>query len=233
LCVAWGFVGPWLGGFMHAEAEVSLLGAFFSLETPIFFAILVPAGLIIYLTYYKNVEIMRKIRSSSNPLTTVLKHGYFFDDFYNRIAGRGIITFSNGVRRTNETVMDRVGKPAQGILNVANHVRNFETSFSGRLPQAIATKGILNLANHIRNFETTFSERLPQAIANSTVKVAHNVQKYLDVLADDLLSIIAHRTMRGASHMKKVPSSTLQHYIAAALLGFILILILIILTIGV
>jgi NADH-quinone oxidoreductase subunit L len=233
LCVVWGFVEPWLGSFMQVEAEISLLGAFFSLETPIFFAILVPAGLIIYLTYYKNFEIMRKIRSSSNPLTTVLKHGYFFDDFYNRIAGRGIITFSNGVRRTNETVMDRVGKPAQGILNVANHVRNFETAFSGRVPQAIATKGVLNLANHIRNFETTFSERLPQAIANSTVKVAHNVQKYLDVLADDLLSLIAHRTIRGASHMKKIPSSTLQHYIAAALLGFILILILIILTIGV
>ena len=33
--------------------------------------------------------------------------------------------------------------------------------------------------------------------------------------------------------MRKMPSSSLQHYIAAAVLGFILILILIILTIGV
>jgi hypothetical protein len=149
---------------------------------------------------------MMKIRSSSNPLTTVLKHSYFFDDVYERITGRGVITFSNGVRRANETVMDRVVKPA---------------------------KGILNLANHIRNFETSFSERLPRAIANSIVKVASAVQKYLDVLADDLLSIIAHRTMRGALHMKKVPSSSLQHYVAAALLGFILILILIIFTVGI
>jgi len=206
LCVAWGFIGPWLGSFMQVEAEVSLLGAFLSLETPIFFAILVPAGLIIYLTYYKHSEIMMKIRSSSNPLTTVLKHGYFFDDVYERITGKGVITFSHGIRRANETVMNGVGKPA---------------------------KGILNLANHIRKFEMFFSERLPQAIANSIVKVATAVQKYLDVLADDLLSIIAHRTMRGASHMKKVPSSSLQHYIAAALLGFILILILIILTVGI
>ncbi len=206
LCVAWGFVGPWLSSFMHVEAEMSLAGAFLNLETPIFFAILVPAGVIIYLTYYKHSEIMMKIRSSSNPLTIVLKHGYFFDDVYERITGRGVITFSNGVRRANETVMDRVVKPA---------------------------KGILNLANHIRNFDTSFSERLPQAIANSIVKVAISVQKYFDVLADDLLSIIAHRTMRGALHMKKVPSSSLQHYVAAALLGFILILILIILTVGI
>ncbi len=207
LCVAWGFIGPWLGGFMQVEGEVSLLGAFFSLETPIFFAILVPAGLIIYLTYYKHSEVMMRIRNSSNPLATVLKHGYFFDDVYERITGKGVMTISDGIRRANENVMARVGKPAQGILNFANHIRTFETFFSGRLPQAIA---------------------------NSMVKVAHSVQKYLDVLADDLLSVIAHRTMRGArSQMKKVPSSSLQHYIAAALLGFILILILIILTVGI
>ena len=181
LCVAWGFVGPWLGSFMHAEAEVSLLGAFLSLETPIFFAILAPAGLIIYLTYYKHSEIMMKLRSSSNPLTIVLEHGYFFDGFYEKVIVKGIVSFSGGVRR----------------------------------------------------FEGAFSGRLPQAIANSIVKVAGAVQKYLDVLADDLLSIIVHRTMRGASRMKNVPSSSLQHYIAAALLGFILILLLIILTVGI
>jgi hypothetical protein len=33
--------------------------------------------------------------------------------------------------------------------------------------------------------------------------------------------------------MKKVPSTSLQHYIAAAMLGFILIIILILLTMGV
>jgi NADH:ubiquinone oxidoreductase subunit 5 (subunit L)/multisubunit Na+/H+ antiporter MnhA subunit len=206
LCVAWGFVGPWLSSFMHVEAEVSLLGSFFSLETPIFFAILVPAGLIIYLTYYKQSEVMMKFRSSSNPLMSVLKHGYFFDDVYERITGRGVTTLSDGVRRANQSVMDNVGVPARGIVNFAGHVRNAESSFSGRVPQAIA---------------------------NAIVKVAHGVKKYLDVLADDLLSIIAHRTMRGASRMKNMPSSSLQHYIAAALLGFILILLLIILTVGI
>jgi NADH-quinone oxidoreductase subunit L len=205
LCIAWGFVGPWLGGFMGAEGEVSLLGAFFSLETPIFFAILVPAGLIIYLTYYKQSEVMMRFRSGSNPLKTILKHGYFFDDVYERITGKGVITLSDGVRRANETIMGHVAKPAQGIVNFAGNLRSFEAFFSGRLPQSIA---------------------------NVMVRIAHGVQKYLDVLADDLLRVIAHRTMRSAEQMKKVPSSSLQHYIAAALLGFILILLLIILTVG-
>ena len=206
LCIAWGFLGPWVGNFLQVEAEVSLIGSFLNLETPIFFAILIPVGLIIYLTYYKQSEVMMRIRSSSNPLSTILKHGYFFDDVYERITGKGIITVSHGIRKANETVMDGVTKPAKGLINLAGHIRNFESVFSGRLPQLIA---------------------------NSMIKIAGAVQKYLDVLADDLLSLIAHRTMREASRVKKLPSSSLQHYIAAALLGFILILILIIVTVGI
>jgi hypothetical protein len=161
----------------------------------------------------------------------VLKHGYFFDDVYERITGKGVMTLSDGVHRANKTVMNGVGKPAKGILHIADHIRRAnEVVMNGVGKPA---KGILSLANSTRNFEAEFSERGPQAIANSIVKVAHGVKKYLDVLADDLLSVIAHRTMRGAAHVKKVPSSSLQHYIAAALLGFILILLLIILTVGI
>ena len=108
-------------------------------------------------------------------------------------------------KELNETVMGNIGKPGRGIVNFADHLRSFEAFFSGVLPQAIA---------------------------NVMVRIAHGVQKYLDVLADDLLKVIAHRTMHSAEQMKKVPSSSLQHYIAAALLGFILILLLIILTVG-
>jgi hypothetical protein len=70
-------------------------------------------------------------------------------------------------------------------------------------------------------------------VAGFVISAAMAVHKYLDVLADQLLNIIARRTLRSASKMNKVPQSSLQHYIAAALLGFILILILIIATIGV
>lgn len=181
LCVAWGFVEPWLKGFMHVEAEASLLGAFFSLETPVFFAILVPAGLIIYLTYYKNSGTMSKFRSSSNTLKSILSHGYFFDDIYEKVAAKAIVSFSRGI----------------------HYVENF----------------VFN--------------KLPQIVAWSVIVLANAVHRYLDILADNLLNVIAHRTLRGATHMRKLPSSSLQHYIAAALLGFILILILIIITIGV
>jgi NADH-quinone oxidoreductase subunit L len=181
LCVVWGFIEPWLGGFMGLAGETSLAGAFLNAETLIFAAILVPTGLIIYLTYYKGSAIMMKIRSNSNPLTVVLGHGYFFDDLYEKVIARGTVIFSNGVRK----------------------------------------------------FENTAFGVFPQVVAGFVISFAMGVHKYLDVLADQLLNVVAHRTLTSASKMKKVPSSSLQHYLAAALLGFILILLLIIATMGV
>lgn len=181
MCIVWGFVAPWLGSFLGIEGEVSLIGSFLSLETAIFAAILVPAGLLIYLTYYKKSAIMLKFRSAKNPLTTILRHGYFFDDLYEKIVAGGTVRFSSAVRF----------------------------------------------------FENTVFGVLPQVVAGFVISFALNIHKYLDVLADQLLNVVANRTLSSASKMKKVPSTSLQHYLAAALLGFILILILIIATIGV
>ena len=181
LCIAWGFVGPWLGGFLHLEGEFSLIGAFLSLETPIFLSLLVPVALIIYATYYKKSEVMAKFRSTANPLTKILKHGYFFDDFYEGVVASGVSKFSGSLRA----------------------------------------------------FEDVGLGRFPLMISGFVISAAMGVHKYLDVLADQLLNVVANRTLRSASKMEKVPSSSMQHYLAAALLGFILILILIIVTVGV
>jgi NADH:ubiquinone oxidoreductase subunit 5 (subunit L)/multisubunit Na+/H+ antiporter MnhA subunit len=207
LCIVWGFVEPWLGGFMHVEGELSLLGAFFNLETPIFFAILVPVGLIIYLTYYKNSGIMQKVRSSSNPLTTVLKHGYFFDHLYEGV--------------TAKTVMGASEK-------ILKHGYFFDDLYV-----RVITNGFMKISKGLDYIETRVFTEVPQSVARAILKLADATHKYLDVLAEELLSVIAHRTVTSAAKAKKMPSSSMQHYIAAALLGFILILILIILTMGV
>jgi NADH-quinone oxidoreductase subunit L len=207
LCIVWGFVQPWLGGFLGVEAETSLLGSFLNLETPIFLAILLPTGLIIYLTYYKNSEIMMKIRSTKNPLTTVLKHGYFFDDLYEGVVAKGTVSLSEGVHSSENAV-----------------TRGFPKGVAG---------SVTGFAKLVRSFENIAFGAFPQVIAGFVISFAIDVRKYLDVLADHLLNLVANRTLSSASKMKKVPSQSLQHYLAAALLGFILILILIIATMGV
>ena len=180
LCIVWGFAEPLVATFMHINLGITLLGSFLSLETPIFLALLLPTGLIIYLTYYKNNQTMRNIAASKNPISALLSHGYFFDDFYGAVA-KGVTRFSDGLGR----------------------------------------------------FEDSLFSRFPQLVASSVTHIANLVQKYLDVLADQLLNILAIRTLRGASKLKKVPSSSLQHYVAAAVLGFVLIVVLIILTVGI
>ena len=207
LCLVWGLTEPLLGSFMRVEAELSLLGAFLNLETPIFFALLAPTGLLIYLMYYKQNATMVKIRNRQTPLKTLLKHGYFFDDLYEGILAKGTVTFSGGVH-SSENVASR-GFP----LGVAGSVNRF--------------------AKGVRFFETAAFGAFPQMVAGFVISFAINVRKYLDVLADQLLNLVANRTLSSASKMKKVPQSSLQHYLAAALLGFILIVILIIATMGV
>ena len=179
LCIVWGFAEPLLVTFMHVDITVTLLGSFLSLETPIFLALLIPTGLLVYWTYYKNNQTLRNLAASSNPIRTILNHAYFFDDFYYFVA-RGIARFSEGLRFVEDSIIN------------------------------------------------TF----PQFVASSVIRVAYWVQKYLDVLADQLLNLLAIGTMKEASKIKKASSSSLQHYIAAAVLGFILIIVLIILTVG-
>jgi NADH-quinone oxidoreductase subunit L len=154
-CIVWGFLEPWLGSFMGVEAETSLLGSFLSLETVIFALVLIPAGLLIYATYWKNYSVMNAIRSGKNPVAKLLKHGYFFDAFYEKVVAKAVLLFSSGLRV-------------------------FENSVFGRLPAAVAQS-----------------------------------------------------TMRYASKLRKLPTNTLQNYLSAALIGFLIIVILIIVTIGV
>jgi len=170
MCIVWGFIGPALGSFLGIEHSLSIIGAFTSLETPIFFALLIPAGLLIYITYFKNSAIMAKFRSSSNPLTIIFKHGYFFDDVYEKALPRGILSFSSGIHRV----------------------------------------------------ENSGFSRFPMMVAGFTISTAMTVHKYFDTLADQLLNLIAYRTLRSASKMNKLPTSALQHYISAALIGLVL-----------
>ena len=202
-CLVWGFLMPSLGSYMGLEEVPSLLSSFLGLETVIFALILIPTGLLIYATYWKNYSIMNTIRSANNPIAKLLNHGYFFDDFYEKGVTKGFMKFSSGVKF----------------------------------------------------FEVVVLEIFPVVFANSVVRFAGGVHKYLDVAADQLLIVIAGRSVKGASKVRtidtaadkildmigrravrssktnKAPVSSLQHYLAAALIGFIMLVILIIISV--
>ena len=153
LCIVWGLSMPLVADFMHLNSlGLTILGSFTDLETPIFLAILVPTGLLVYWAYYKNAMSIRNVGGGSNPLATMLKHGYFVDDVYYAFA-KGLDKFSDGLKRAEDSA---------------------------------------NLG----------------------------------------LNAFAGWFVVASSKLKKVPSTTVQNYIAAGIVGFILIVVLIILTVG-
>ncbi|MCW3996106.1 MAG: NADH-quinone oxidoreductase subunit L [Candidatus Bathyarchaeota archaeon] len=205
LCVVWGVAQPLVASFMHVELEISLVGAFVNLETPIFLSLLLPTGLLIYYTYYKTSSNIRTIVSGKNPITTILSHGYFFDDIYNAIA--------------------------KGITKVSNSLGHFEDKYN-LIPQKVAS-GFFRFASAVHSSFDVATDQFLNVIATRSISGASEIHKF-DVLLDKFLSAIGNKTVSGASEIKrKTPSTSLQHYIAAAVLGFVLIVILIILTMGV
>jgi NADH-quinone oxidoreductase subunit L len=161
MCAVWGLSMPAILDFMSKSTitagltslGITLVSAFTDIEFPIFVAIIVPVFILVYFSYYRNFMAARKIGGGSNPLATLLKHAYFFDDAY--------YAFAKGI-----------GKLSVGV-------------------------------------------------------------KFIEDSANKLTVIFAYGTERAAQRLRKVPSTTVQNYIAAAVVGFILIVVLIVLTIGV
>jgi NADH-quinone oxidoreductase subunit L len=159
LCIVWGIAEPLVASFMHVELAGGLVSAFLNLETPIFLSLLIPTGIIAYYSYYKGYLGVRNFAASKNPVIIMLKHAYFFDDFYGAVS-KGIERFSGGLTR-------------------------LENALFGRYLDSAGT---------------------------SVSRAAEPGQ---------------------ATTLKKGPSDSFRNYVAAAVLGVILIVVLIILTVGI
>ncbi len=202
-CVVWGFLGPILGGYMGVEESISLFGAFASLEAGIFALIVIPAALLVYVTYWKNYSIINAIRSANNPFAKLLEHGYFFDDFYEKVVTRFFMALSRGFK-------------------------TFETVVLEYFP-IIFANGIVRFAGGVYKYFDVAADQLLIVIAGRSMDGAAKV-KTIDTAADKLLDLIGRRTVR-ASKTKKAPVSSLQHYLAAAIIGFIMLVVLIIISV--
>ena len=179
LCAAWGFLANIVAKFMQVNLEMGL-GEIFTPSTLIFLVVLFLGGFPIYLAYYRRSPLMERARQALlSPVVTILGHGYFFDDFYEKVVPKGILGMSNSV---------------------------------------------------YVHFEKSIFSRLPQLTASAIVSMAYGTRKYLDILVDEVLYIVANRAVLSTSKLEKKPSGSLQHFIAAVLLGFLILFVLTIIT---
>jgi NADH-quinone oxidoreductase subunit L len=134
LCIVWGFAEPWLGNLMQATFSINLVNAFFSTETAIFMLILIPVGLLVYLTYFRNSAAMSKFRSSSNPLGAIMKHAYGFDDLYEKVIVRGIMVFSRGIDYVEEKGFTELPQSvASGIMSATQSIHRYIDALGGNV----------------------------------------------------------------------------------------------------
>jgi NADH-quinone oxidoreductase subunit L len=101
----------------------------------------------------------------------------------------------------------------------------FDTLYEKAVPRAVST-----FSSGLRLLELTFFNRLPYLFASGVLGIAHATQKYLDILVDELLYMVTHKTLASASKLRKVGSGSMEHYVAAAIIGVLIILILILIT---
>ena len=205
LCAAWGLLGNLVANFMHVRVEMGFAEVFSS-STLIFLFIIFLGGFPVYLTYYGKSAAMDKIRRTlCAPLSTILGHGYFVDDFYENVISKGFIV-------------------------VSRELRYVEVTGFGSLPHLIA-EGIVGISHNVQKYiEKAIFDRLPQSVASGTMSLAHNTREYLDIFVDEILYIAADRTLSSASRIRKMHSDSLPHLIAAALLGLSILVILIVTT---
>ena len=158
LCVVWGVLQPFIAQFMHVELEHSLLSAFTSIETPIFFGLLLPTFLLAYFTYYRGFSGLRRVAAGRNPLTILLNHAYFLDDLYYTIA-KGVGKLSEGfmcldslINHFCEKVGKGVGKLSEGFMcldSLINQLMDFSAALFTRAISALNRLPLKTYQNYI------------------------------------------------------------------------------------
>jgi len=199
LCFVWGFLANSIAKFMQADVQIGL-GEVFSSSMLIFLLVLLMGGLPVYFVYYRKSKLIESVTRKLVPLNTVLAHGYFFDDFYERVVGKGFVRLSEEARRLDVII--------------------------GRAPYVFAD-GVIEVSQIIERYiEKMVFDSLPQLTARAVMALAHGIREYFDVLVDELLYVAAHRALTFGSKIEKAHNQSLQRYVAAVLLGFLILLIL-------
>ena len=144
-CIYWGVGEPAVASFLGVtifggDALGIIYEAFFNIETPIFLTLLLPIGIIAYYSYFKRYNGIRNIAAGKNPLSTMLKHAFFFDYTYDKFA-KGITGFSTALTRVENALFARL--PDEGAAKISRaaqpgHAITLKKGFSGSYRNYIA-----------------------------------------------------------------------------------------------
>ena len=204
-CIILGFLGEPLVRFL-GSSFVFDLASFFGPESLLFLVTLLMGGLPVYFVYQRksiSPEILRK--GALSFMDKTLENGYFFDPVYGRIAGR----LTKFLESLHETVEMRVMEHAPYL--VADGIARF-------------THGFREIV------EMNFLERIPALVATRSMQLAIITLGYFDSTLDKMIDLLAQGAALHSLKIKKIHGGALPQFVLAAVLGFIFLCILLLLT---
>jgi NADH-quinone oxidoreductase subunit L len=231
LCAVLGFFEPFLIKFMRVNVEVSL-SEFTSFSFLIFLFVLFVGGVSTYFAYLRTPLILNKIKKSKLVyIDKVLARGYYFNILYDKLLVNGFIKLSMGVYQYLETlVLERLPYlVARGAMHLTKGAHMYVDAFLDKLCYATAG-GAVRLAKATHEYADAFLDRLCYVAAGGAVWSAKGTHKHADALLDELLYLVAGRTVHHGSKIKKVHTGSLPHFVMAAVLGFLFLCTLLLLT---
>jgi len=97
--------------------------------------------------------------------------------------------------------------------------------------EKVVAGGLMKVARGFGYIEGAFFTRLPYLVADGVTSVARGTHKYFEILVDQMMYTAANKTLARHPKIEKTRDDSLQRYIAAALLGFLVLLVIVIITI--
>jgi NADH-quinone oxidoreductase subunit L len=200
----------------------------------------VSSGLIIafgvpvaYHFFYKQRELSRASARSflNNPLHLLISNGYYFDAVYNVVL-RGVEGMSAGMYRFVEIAgIQRFPYiVANGASKIARGTTTYIEGFLDRFVYLIAG-GSVKAAQATRENLEAFLDRLVYLVAGGTVKTARATHETIDTFLDKLVYLFAGKTLEQGQKIKKIHRGHLPDYVLAAVIGFFIIVILLLVTV--
>ena len=214
---------------IHFE-EASMNGVLLASATSaVILSIAVPVA---YYLYYKRraTSLFFARNLLNNPIYLLISNGYYFDAVYYKILS-GVMALSQFTYRVIETTgLQRFPYVvAGGAARIAYSTYGYIEMFLDRLVYVIAGGAVLT-AHETHVHLEAFLDRICYILAGGTVETARVTHEYIDTFLDKLVYIFAGKTVEQGERIKKAHRGHLPDFVLAAVLGFVLVIILLLFT---
>jgi hypothetical protein len=200
-----------------------------SATSAIILAIAVPLA---YYLYYKRraTSLFFARNLLANPLYLIISNGYYFDAVYYKVLN-GVMGVGQAIHRTIETagILKFPYVIAGGASKIAQGTHDYIEAFLDRFIYVISDGGVV-AAHKTHVHLEAFLDRFCYILAGGTVETARVTHEYIDSFLDKLVYLFAGKTVEHGQKIKKVHRGPLPDFVLAAMLGFFLIIILLLLT---